>query len=328
VNLRGTASVLLALVASAWLDACEGQGPSVRPAEPIQVLGGQFMAGPLPASPPAAGSPPATHLAVTQVSAPVLPLVAGAVNQSISGLATSDAVSVGLALGELGTGYWVVPLGAPDPLYPGQLTFAMTANFNPADSPGPHLLRLAAIDSAGHGGPETDTPICISSAVPDNGHACDASKNPPAAVISLRWDVGFDLDLNVVLPDGTIVGPKSPVGTLGDAGAPSRIFNPQAPSLPIEFDRDSWGGCAPDGFFQEDLVLQAPPAHGTYHVYANPFAPCGQSVVHFTLTVYTLTGTCPDCRLASSSPPTSGELLSSQATGGASSGLFIYDQGF
>jgi hypothetical protein len=68
--------------------------------------------------------------------------------------------------------------------------------------------------------------------------------------------------------------------------------------------------------------LPNPPSHGTYLVYADPFAACGQPAVRFTFTLYTLSGTCPDCTLVAR-PSVKGELLASQVTGGAAPGTFI-----
>ncbi len=310
--------------------ACEGQGPSVLPNEPIQVVGGQFIAGPLPGTPQAdGGANPVGPLAVTQVSVPVLPVGPGAVGLSVSGEVTTDAVSVGAALADLGAGYWVVPVGSTDPLT-AQYTFSFSMNVNPTDPPGVHLLRVVAIGAKGNAGQANDSPICLGNPVPDNGHVCNPAKAPPSAVISLSWDTGFDLDLDVMLPDGTNLSPKSPVGKLVDGGTAA-----------LAFDRDSWGACVPDGFYQEDLVFQEVPPPGTYEIRVDPFAACGQPAAHFTVNVYVsqpagqcavcrdsqLTSACASCQLGLVSTQ-SGELLASQVTGGAAPGLFVQNQTF
>jgi hypothetical protein len=92
-------------------------------------------------------------------------------------------------------------------------------------------------------------------------------------------------------------------------------------------DRDSLAGCVPDGLRQEDLVFQNTPPRGTYQVVADPFAACNQAAVRFTFTVYRLSGACPACTLQRVFTQ-AGELLSMQATGGASPGLYVAQYSF
>jgi hypothetical protein len=311
-------------LACAWLcsAACTGQRASAVPGEPVQVAGAQFIAGALPGEPPATPSDAATSpmspvpLAIDDaVTHPFAPLAAGATHQQFSGLATQDAVAIGVALVDGGTGYWVVPVSSLDPFYPGKVDWGFYADFSPQLPPGRHKLRLVAIDEGGAAGRQVDVSVCIDSIVPDNGHACIPTQSPPAAVISLLWDAPFDLDLHVLRPDGTDVNGKGAARGSSGGAAPDG-----GPAL----DRDSLRGCVADGFRREDVVFQSPPAPGVYGIYADPFSSCGQAAARFTVTVYALTGTCPGCTLE----PTfvqSGELLALQATGGAAPGLFIHD---
>jgi hypothetical protein len=317
---------LRAAMACAWLGvvACAGQSSSVDPTEPIQIVGGQFIAGALPGALPegsldAAPVDPVKlgHLAIDDaVSRPFGALVPGATHQQFSGLATQDAVAIGVAFADAGTGYWVVPVGGLNPQVSGEVEWGFFVDFNPQDLPGRHKLRLVAIDAAGGAGRQVEVPVCIDSAVPDNDHTCFPDHAPPAALISLLWDDNFDLDLHVVTPDGTDISAKPPTGDQFDGGA----ADGGAPAI----DRDSVHSCVPDGFRREDVVFQSPPAPGVYRIYVNPFAPCGQVAVRFTVIVYALAGACPDCALESTFAQ-SGELLSSQATGGAAPGLFIHE---
>jgi hypothetical protein len=306
--------------------ACGGQRASSGLNEPFQVIGGQFIAGDLPgASPPPpvageAGAPSSrAGLAITAAALPSLPVPAGAGGVAISGRATygdrDKTAAVGVRFADMGTGYWVVPVAAPDVLFPGEVPFSFTANFNATDPPGRHALLFVPIDGAGHAGTQGGGALCLDSPLPDNQHACFPGKAPPAAVISMRWDADFDLDLHVVTPDGVDINPKNPAGSAVDAGAAPSSTAPR-------IDRDSLAHCVPDGLRQEDLVFPAAPVSGNYLVYADPFDACGQPAVRFTVTIYTLAGTCPACQLVAMSRQ-SGELLASQVTGGASTGLFV-----
>lgn len=254
-----------------------------------------------------------------------LPLVAGAEGQAFSGYATSDTVAIGVEMD--GTGYWVVVAGGPVPMHPG-VEWSVHVNFNPADSPGPHTLRFVAIDAAGNAGTQVEASVCIDSIVPDNQHACSPNQAPPTAVVSLRWDDDFDLDLHVVTPDGTDINPRHPFLGPTDAGAP-QPGTPATLCSPLRLmtydaciDRDSLAGCVPDGHRQEDVIFTDAPAPGAYKIYVDPFAPCGQTGVRFTVSVYALAGACPSCGLVQTFEQ-SGAFLAFQVTGGTGTGLFI-----
>jgi hypothetical protein len=315
-----------AVMTCAWLGvaACSGQSASVAPTEPIQIVGAQFIAGALPGLPPwvavdGATQDPSelTHLAIDDaVSRPFAPLEPGAAHQQFGGFATEDSVAIGVAMADAGSGYWVVPVGGLNPQQLGKVDWSFFVDFNPTDPAGRHKLRLVAIDANGAAGRQVEVPVCIDSGVPDNEHACIPDRAPPAALISLAWDDDFDLDLHVITPDGTDISAKPPIVTAFDGGAPGS----GAPTI----DRDSLRSCAPDGLREEDVIFQAPPEAGSYLVYVKPFAACGREAVRFTVTVYALTGTCPDCALQ----PTfaqSGELLALQAAPDSTLGLFIHE---
>jgi hypothetical protein len=303
--------------------ACGGQHSSVTPTEPIQIEGGQFMLGALPGLSPwfsvdGATEDPAdlTHLAVADaVSRPFGPLLPGATHQQFSGFATQDAVAIDVALADAGAGYWVVPVAGLDPQMTGKVDWGFFADFNSNVPSGRHSLRLVAVDATGAAGRHVEVPICIDSAVPDNGHACIPDTAPPAALISLVWDDNFDLDLHVITPDGIDISAKPPID--------SQFATSEADGGVPAIDRDSLRGCVFDGYREEDVVFQRPPSPGLYQIYAKPFASCGQVAVRFTVTVYALTGMCPNCALESTFTQ-SGELLAIQATADTTPGLFIH----
>lgn len=336
------ASAAFAAFAVTGAACSEGEPANIGLNEPL-VVNGQFIPGDFPT--PKAYSGPKTApdggsltppLTVTAVGTPTLPVPAGAAGVSFNnGLVTTDAVSVGVRLSGMGSGYWVVPVGLIDAVT-GQYTFSMTAAFNIDDPPGKQQLLFEAIDANGNGGQPLPASICIDTLVPDNKHICypDSPLNyPPSAVFSLRWDADFDLDLHVRTPEGLDINPKSRPSAFvsdPDAGTIPQTIPPTTP----RFDRDSLGHCIPDGRRQEDFYFPAtsgstpstamenPPTHGRYYVYVDPYASCGQPSVTYTFTLYLVEGTCPDCKLVPR-PSVSGQLNSTQATGGASPPSFI-----
>jgi hypothetical protein len=306
------APAFLFILLLAWGVACNGQPAISGIGEPIQVVGGQFIAGDLPSG---SSGPAVTSIALNS------PLVTpGAAGKGVSGRVVDSASAVAVRFTDLGTGYWVVPVAEPDSQFPGETTFRFTANFDADTRPGFHPLGFVAIDGAGHPGAPSSTQVCIADRIPDNLHACEPNVPPPVAVITLQWDTNFDLDLHVLTPSGTDVSPKSPLTMPLEAGAAP---NPNAARI----DRDSLGSCIPDGLRQEDLIFQSPPPSGPYQIRADPFAACGQSAARFKLTIFRVAGTCPDCALQAAFTQ-AGELLGSQVTGGASAGLFVAQYSF
>jgi hypothetical protein len=275
------------------------------------------------AAPAADGGASVGHLVVTTAFVPDVAYPAGTNGIPVSGRATSDAVAVGVRFADMGSGYWVVPLGVVNQNFPGENDFGMNMAFNPGDPPGHHDLAFVALDSAGNAGNQHVTPVCIDTALPDNQHACFPANTPPSTVISLVWDANFDLDLHVVTPEGVDINAKTRPNLGSDGGATT-------PATAARIDRDSLDHCIPDGFREEDVSwppsrtpgMANLPTKGVYLIYVDPFAACGQPSVRFTVTLSTLQGTCPDCRLVAHKP-VSGELISSQVTGGSSPPTFV-----
>lgn len=304
--------------------ACTGGEPAnVGVTEPIMVSGAQFVSGEMPGTTPVDGGEPleagATEppLSVVQVAYTNQLVIPGASAKSFTGLVTTDAVAVGIRLADMGTGYWVVPVGGPDAMVARADDFAFNASFDIDDPPGIHALRVVAIDGNGNGGMQSDTEVCVEWRIPDNDHSCIPTNAVPAVVFTLQWDANFDVDLHVIDPNGVDINPKTnPLQFPVDAGAP--------PTGDPKIDRDSLGQCIPDGWRQEDLVFQNYPATGNYDIYANPFDACGQESVRFVLTIYEAGS---DGNLHATYTQ-GGELLANSVNGGAASGLFIAEKQF
>jgi hypothetical protein len=317
---------------AAYAAGCDsGQGPQTGLEEPM-IVNGQFIPGALPGIPPVeddagqfvsvtvdagpdGASPPLAVKVLTFNSSEVQP---GQASKNLSGSVSNDAVAVGVRMKDYGSGYWVVPTGPVDGTDPTAVTFGMSTGFEPTVPAGLHDLLFVAIGPSGQGGPQSPFQFCFLPSIPDNGHACSPTTQPPATVFSLKWDSNFDLDLHVVTPSGLDINPKEPFGTESiEAGV-----HGVDPNLP-RIDRDSERNCVVDGYRQEDVIFQQPPAAGTYTIYVDPYASCGQAAARFTFTVYKSSGTCPSCTFGPIGSPVSGELIASQVTGGVLSPLKI-----
>jgi hypothetical protein len=269
--------------------ACSSQDAPSGLSEPVRVRGAQFIHGDLPGTPPGAGGP--ADLKITSVTSTSRVALPGQAGKKIEGRAAARAEGIGVRFADLGTGYWVFPLGAADPQFPGELTWEAELDFDllASDSPGFHPLRAVAIDGSGAAGEQNDTSICIASRSPDNLSACDPKTPPPDAIVSLYWDADLDLDLRVALPTGRTLDPKHPLSDpTSDAGAAD-------PSLAV-VTRDSLASCAKDGRRQEDVVWQKRPK-GTIDIYVQLFAPCDRQASSFTVVVYEAEGEVPNRRL-------------------------------
>ncbi len=283
--MRRVAWSVIALV----IVACHGQPAPLGLDEPVRVQSAQFIGGPLPGSPPGAGGPP--DLRVTSITSTNRVVLPGQAGKKIDGRASARASAIGVGFADLGSGYWVFPLGAPDPQFPGELSWAAELDFalSTSDSPGFHPLRVVAIDPSGAAGEQGDIDVCLASRTPDNLDSCDPTIAPPDAVISLLWDADLDLDLRVALPTGRTVDPKHPLTDPGvDGGASS-------PDVGV-FSRDSLASCIKDGRRQEDLVWQKRPT-GVVDLYVQLFDPCGRQASSFTLVVYEAEGNVPNRHL-------------------------------
>jgi hypothetical protein len=330
MNARTPRLVMVTCAAMVAGAACDGQKALSGIGEPFQVVGGQFIEGDLPGTPPQmisaeAGIP--TGPRITNISFNSQLVSTGAAGKSVSGRATG-ASSVGARFPDMGTGYWIVPIAEPDSQFPGENAFRFSANFDPGDPPGLHNLRFVAIDAQGRGGVQSEVSLCIAGRIPDNLHSCIPDAPPPAAVITLQWDTNFDLDLHVVTPSGVDINPKAPLAQPPDGGVidPGLLASFAHGKL-ARIDRDSLGACIPDGLRQEDLVFPDPPLGGLYTIYVDPFAACGQSAARFEVSIYQISGVCPACALKRTFTQ-AGELLASEMSAGASTGLRIATYSF
>jgi hypothetical protein len=330
---RAAAVVLAATLGSAVAASLSCSDDSVSGTaglvEPLQVQAGQFISGALPGlKEPAANvdAGPAVTPDVVDVSVANTVIAQGEQGLVFTGHVSTDAQTVAVHFDDLGSGYWVVPVGPPDPSDDGLLTWQLTADFGRGLPPGRHLLVFAALDAAGRSGTQSTLLTCIDTPVPDNLNACVPTRTPPTAVLSLDWSAPVDLDLSVLNPDGVTVGGKSSRGPSADGGASQTVTTSTATVTSADgvLDHDSNRACVIDGIDREDIVWQAPPASGVYQVYVDPWSTCGLPAATFTVALW-LAETQADGtqRLVQQSALANGELLAIQADNGASKGLFV-----
>lgn len=295
---------------------CSGESLTRGLEEPIQVQGAQFMEGSLPGSAPA-DEPKAPH--PTTLASVGRTLEQGSLGITVTGRATPDAESIGVALHNGGgSGYWVLPVGTPEPQFNDEPTFGFSVAFA-GDIAGMQRVRVAAIDKHGKSGTQAEIELCVAPRVPDHLNACVPTIAPPELVVSLSWDRAVDLDLIVVTPSGKVVSPKDPSTLLVDDDG-----NPLPDQAVGVFDLDSNADCAHDGRRLENLVFDEEPEPGRYLIYANLFDPCGENSVHFTTALYEkIRGEEADTYAVNRTLETHGVLSSAQANAGTKLGTFV-----
>ncbi|AKV01430.1 hypothetical protein AKJ09_08093 [Labilithrix luteola] len=290
---RSIASAILAVSLGVGLcgsfAACDGSDARVGVDEPMHVKSAQFIEGALPGTQP--GTPGPDDLKVTSISSNNRVVLPGQAGKKFEGRASQRATGIGVRFADVGTGYWVFPLGAPDPQFPGELSWGADVDFSTivTQTPGFHPLRVVAIDANGVAGEQDEVSLCVASAIPDNLNSCDPKIAPPDVVVSLVWDAPMDVDLRVTLPGGRTVDPKHP---LTDPTADGGAANPDIGVV----DRDSLASCVEDGRRRENLVWQKRP-QGTIDLYAQLFSACGRQATSFSYVIYEAEGEVPNRKL-------------------------------
>jgi hypothetical protein len=309
------------------LSACSGgQNSPQGPTQAFRIRNAQFVPGSLPGV-----EPPDGGTAVGDAGADAPPSITsiesygrvafqGQANKKLAGRASLNAFAVALAMPDASEGYWVLPVGAPDPSF-NELTWSAVADVGVQIEPGNHEVRVAAIDESGRAGTQLSSPLCVTGRVPDGLHACDPSLPVPQAVISLHWDVNADLDLRVVTPDGTVVDSKHRTTTPeDDAGAVSAGTG--------SIDRDSNAGCVIDAIRYENLVWDSVMPEGRYGIYVNLFDACKQPAARFVVEVYSAVSDAEGRQKLERYFQRGGELLDLNANAGTSPGLFVTEFDF
>lgn len=285
---------------------CDSESLRLGLDEPIVVTHAELKDGDLP------GEDNEDGARVTSLQLNFGVLKPGSPKLSLSGRASKDTYAVGVRIVELGSGYWLKPVGAADPSVPDELTFEFTLAAAAELPPGKHTFVGAAFDKDGKAGPHYEIPVCIASSLPDNGNACDADSEPPPAIISLTWNTDADLDLSIEAPDGKLY----------DRGRRFALREDGTQSFGLLFD--GFPGCLRDGRRREDFVFNdRPPRGSAWLVYANLFDGCGHAAVGYELTVYRAKKNADGSFRLEASAPVRGEFLRAQQNGGAGTPLYL-----
>jgi hypothetical protein len=309
------ALVILPLALGA-LAACGGEPLTTGLEEPFRVENAQFRAGALPGSPPLTAAD-LSGGAQPEAPFPTPPEVVGRiispadVGFNVSGRASTDSYAVGFQLAGLGTGYWLIPVSAPDPTNADELTWRAALDFGASVPPGLQRLLVAAFDAQGRSGTQREIELCVRAPTSDKLNACDPTLEPPALVVSLSWANAADLDLEIVAPDGSTVNRANTRGSGPGIGG-------------VQLERDANAGCVKSGVPRENVVWEARPAAGDYALYVNLHDACGEPSSSFELSAWErVPGATPDEFDQIETYRSSGTLVGLQANGGATRGLVV-----
>jgi hypothetical protein len=304
------------LLAPCALAACGGEPLTTGLEQPFRVDGAQYRDGALP------GSPPLTAADLSAGAQPVAPYptppeVAGRIISpadlgfNVSGRASTDTYAVGFQLAGLGTGYWLIPVSAPDPTNADELTWRAALDFGGSVPPGLQRLLVAAFDAQGRSGTQRELELCVRAPTSDNLNVCDRTLEPPALVVSLSWGNDADLDLELVAPDGSVVNRANTRGNGPGIGE-------------VQLERDANAGCVRSGVPRENIVWQTAPAAGDYAIYVNLSDACGETSATFELSAWRRAPGDIDGEFQQQLTfETAGTLVGLQANGGAQSGLVV-----
>jgi hypothetical protein len=233
-----------------------GRGASSNPGlrDRLRIPGAQYVPGPLPTD---TSGPSVTS------AAPSASIVIVGRTTTLNGLVPkpTQAVAVGVP-GD--AGYWIITPSVPDVLLTDQLTFTARLQMSSQLAPGELPVTLRAVSPDGRFGPPFVLPLTITTTpIPDG-----------QLVVSLLWDTESDLDLHVVIPDGSEIWAHNINSWVPPP--PGQLPDPNAWKTGGILDFDSNSGCVLDGRRLEDVYWQQTPPSGHYIVRVDTPSLCGE----------------------------------------------------
>jgi hypothetical protein len=244
-------AIVLAVLATA---GCAARSSDPGTSADLQVRGGAFALGPLPA--------PSTGPQVASLQLSEVRVSAGEQERPLLGVLGPTATSVLLGL-DGDRGYWVVGAGVPSPDAPSLPTFDVRLGFARDLAAGPRTLVAEAVDATGHVGARVTQTLDVTA----------ASLPSAPMVVHLEWHGDADLDLHVIIPDGTEIWSRHPSGYR--APLPPAPPDPNGPANAPLLDGDSNAMCVIDARNQENVVWPLQPASGHYIVRVDAASLCG-----------------------------------------------------
>ena len=151
----------------------------------------------------------------------------------ITGIALTDAETVAVRFDDIGTGYWVVPVGAPDSAEQRRARVGdSAADFGNNLPIGFRHLLFAATDKTGQSGQQLSLEVCTMAPYPDNLNACRPEAKPPQAIVSWCGTPTPILDVLLETPSGSVVWQEHPTPSRSARWAsPSTALAPPTTAL-------------------------------------------------------------------------------------------------
>lgn len=266
VRLSPSLAALFTLV----IAACDSASPRLGVDTPMLVPAAQFVESPLPEG---EDGPRVTF--ITTQNPTTYPGIAG---KSFAGRVEANAIAIAVAIPELSDTHWILPAGATAPESPNERSWSVEVDMARDIPAGWHSLKVVGIDEEGTPGPVRSIDLCFLPQIPDNGHTCDPDRALPGLVIALDFNVDADVDLEILMPDGRWLTPKTPLVIPPER---SGEIDPSSPRL----DRDSLSMCVADGWNQETIAFANRP-EGPIGVYARLYASCGHPSIRYRARLY------------------------------------------
>lgn len=243
--------------------ACSNDIPADIGADALlQVKSAQFRRGAMPAETSGPTVVAASFLGLAEPGRSNIPA-----SGDVSRLATGVAIGI-----EGDVGYWTLAAKTPSSGSPTEPTWSMTYGLASSLAPGTYNYVVRAVDVDGHFGPPTLRNLTVVPRGAPTGRL----------VISLTWDSQVDLNLHVLLPNGTEMFNRHPAEyELPPVGAgPQDPFAIRDGGI-IGFDSNAH--CIQDGQRAEHAAWVNAPPPGHYQIRVDTFSMCGGSSASWRL---------------------------------------------